>query len=520
VKIYEQPINIVRKFYEKYPVEDARKKASSFMAVCEAKPLEYFCPNVVQERVIKAVDEATSEAQIATILMTSGNGVGKTTISLQVLANLIYGKQNDWFEGEIYRKYPYPRTGWLITTPANIEENYFNPSSETSFYNKFRNHEVEYEKKGKTHVSYVNFKDANFQLNVKTFNQDVSEFESVTLGLVIIDEPCPQNIWKTIPARLRKGGIILMPMTPLDVDPYVVSEVVNLAADHEKGYRHIVGDAWEVTEEKPRGHYKTSVLEDQISRMDSDEVQARIHGEVNYFRERIYPSLDNDIHYVNPEDYPLKENYLYYHVVDPHDGRPNAEIWAAKTPEGRIIVFYERPESQDVDFWELRGGEDIDTHIPKVLFAEEKLSKLYGFRINPERYFDRHFAVQTRGTKKTSLVDDYMEKGWSVNLSYEAQNEVEYGHQKVRQMLNYLPDGKPGLVIYKNCYHAWNGLTHYIRRRPRTAKDMERAVGTGKIIEKFKDLPDCIRMLCCIDTFEEGETDYKYNDLNSALDYI
>lgn len=520
-RLSDHPENLAQDYVDEYGEGRGRNELKDLIKATEQNPLKYFVPNLVQERMIKKTANAMEESPIATVLMTSGNGVGKTLVSLHTIGNFIYGAQNGWFDYPAFNDFTFPRLGWLITSPSNLDENYFNKSSESSFYNVFRNKDIRPEKEGKQHINSVYFDDANFKLSVKTFNQAPSEFESVTLGLIIIDEPCPQNIWEQVPARLRRGGVILMPMTPLDVDPYIIQDVMEKANKGIIGYRHIVGDCFDVTDDKERGHYDKEVLKQQIARMDKDMVDARIHGEVTHFRERIYPDLDTDKHFVDPQDYPIKSNYLYYHVVDPHDSRPNAEIWAAYTPEGRWIIFSERPEEHDRKFWEMRGGEDMETHMTEVKFKEEKMLKEYGFPIQPERIFDRHFSNQKRGTQKTSLVEDYEDAGWSITNSYDAQNEIEYGHKKVRQVLRFLPDGKPGLVIWKNCQHTWNGLKSYIRKRRRTKSEMEKPLGEGKIVEKYKDFPDTVRILACHNVVDyDKEVNYHYKERKSALDYV
>lgn len=520
-KLPDQPEKLLEDYINQYGEKVGGEKYKQLLLATRVNPLKYFCPNLVQEKAIKETAKAMKESPIATVLLTCGNGVGKTIFSAQTLGNIVYGVQNDWFNYPAFRHFDYPRQGWLITSPSNLDENYFNEASETSLYSIFRNKKMRPEKEGKQHINSVYFDDANFKLSVKTFNQAPSEFESVTLGVVIIDEPCPQNIWEKIPARLRQGGLILMPMTPLDVDPYVVQDVMDKAEKNVIGHKHIRGDAFEVTKDRERGHYDKEVLEQQIARMDKDMVDARVHGLITHFRERIYPELNRDIHFVDPKDYPIQSNYLFYHVVDPHDSRPNAEIWAARTPEGRWIIFDERPEEKDRDFWNMRGGEDIHSHMKRVQFKEEELASRFGFPISPERIFDRHFSNQVRGTQKTSLVEDYEKEGWPITNSYEAQHEVEYGHDKVKTVLRYLPDGKPGLVIWNNCKHTWNGLKNYIRKRRTSKSDMEKPLGEGKIKEKYKDFPDVVRILACHNVVDYGETvNYHYKKRQSALDYV
>lgn len=49
-----------------------------------------------------------------------------------------------------------------------------------------------------------------------TYEQDLEEFESKTLGLVWADEPIPEAIYNACVFRLRMGGKVLLTATPLE----------------------------------------------------------------------------------------------------------------------------------------------------------------------------------------------------------------------------------------------------------------------------------------------------------------
>jgi signal recognition particle GTPase len=76
--------------------EDA--EALAYGAVSD--PLKYWCPHGGQERMIKSVAEAIERSKISVILATSANGWGKTTTTVNLLLNFVYGAQNGWFDYE------------------------------------------------------------------------------------------------------------------------------------------------------------------------------------------------------------------------------------------------------------------------------------------------------------------------------------------------------------------------------------------------------------------------------------
>jgi hypothetical protein len=331
--------------------------------------------------------------------------------------------------------------------------------------------------------------------------------ESFTAGVFVFDEPMPIHLWEAVPARARKGACLLMPMTPLECEPFIQDDIIEKAEAKVPGYRHITASAVDVLDDKERGHYSKAVFEAQVEKYSKEEYSARVEGKLMYFSERIYDTLDKDVHFVKPEDYPLKPEYLYFHVVDPGDGKPNAEIWGALTPNGRRIVFYEAPIQQDKDFWDMKGGLTVRDHIQQCLFLEEGFERRFGFKMHFNRIIDYHFANQTRGGLKTTLWDDYAREAKKLgvkfvfNPSYQAagtgENELTFGHQRVRQALQYLPDGSPGLVVWNTCYHTWRGLLHYVRKRAKTEAEMLKPATSRTIIQKYKDFPDVVRYFTC-----------------------
>jgi hypothetical protein len=506
MKLTEQPIQIIRKLAKK-----DIKKAKEFASIVSKDPLRYWTPNLVQERIIKELIEVSKETRVPTLLITSGNGTGKTAVIVNIICNLIYDTGNEWFDYPLFKKYPNPTHITLVTTPSNINKNYFSTSSGApSFDNFLYNRDVVYSKEGKNHITSVKFKGTPWNMDVITYNQAKSELESFTTGLFVFDEPPPLHFWEAIPARTRKGALILMPLTPLECEPYIQDEIMDKAEQGIKGYRHIRTSTLEVLDDKVRGHYEKEVFDGQVEKYSEDEYKARVDGKLMYFSERII-SVDEDIHRVAPEKYPLKPNYMYFHVFDPGDGKPNAEIWGAVTPEGRKIVFHEAPIDKSKDFWDMKGGTTVKDHIRQCLFIERGFEEKYGFKMNFTRIVDYHFANQTRGGLKTNLWEDYSREAKKLGVSFHlkasysttgsGETELIFGHKHLRQSLQYLPDGKPGLVFWDNCYHCWRGATHYVRKRAKTEAEMMQPATTRKIVQKYKDFVDVIRYFDCNEVY-------------------
>ena len=476
-------------------VEEEKKKI-------DAEPLVYFCPNLEQERMITAFVQSIRESKVSTVLITSANGTGKTTLSINLLGNLIFGVQNKWFDYPEIRRWQFPKQIWLITTPSNINSNYFSDNFDAASFNYwFKGKRFVPIKNGKNHITKISFPDRpDWNVDIYTYYQDLKEFESATVGIMVLDEPCPENIWRLLPARMRKGGNLFLPMTPLDCDPYIKDDIIDKANNNVKGYKHIEASAYSVTTDKERGHLDKDVLDGQIEKYSEDEVDARVFGRLMFFKERIIPNWNPAIHFVAPEKFPIKKDYLIYHIFDPADGRPNAEIWGALTPDGRRIVFGEMPLLNEVPFWEQKGGVPLEKHMLNVEFYESTLESQLGFPLKvKKRIVDYHFANQTRGTFKTNLLTDYRKAGWRLFESYKGvgEDELPYGHRKIIDALRIMPDGYPGLVIWNTCKHVSNAFEKYVRKRAKTEADLMKPANSGKIIEKYKDFMDVIRYFVC-----------------------
>ena len=509
-KLTEQPIKIIRKLAEK-----DKAKALEFAKIVANEPLKYWVPNLVQERMIKELVEVEKESRVPVFIITSGNGTGKTSFIVNTICNLVYDIQNGWFDFDLFKRFPNPTHITLVTTPGNLNKNYFSESTGApSFQNFLWNKDVVYSKEGKNHITNVNFKGTQWSMDTITYNQPKSELESFTTGIFIFDEPPPIHFWEAVPARTRKGALILMPLTPLECEPYIQDEIIDKADAGTKGYRHIKTSTLEVLDDKERGHYEKEVFMAQAEKYKPEEYEARVNGKLMYFSERII-TVDESVHRVDPSKYPLKSNYLYFHVFDPGDGKPNAEIWGAVTPEGRKIVFHEAPIDKSKDFWDMKGGTTVKDHIRQCLVIEQGFELQFGFKMNFTRIVDWHFANQTRGGLKTNLWQDYAREAkklgvsFNLNASYNTvgsgENELFYGHKHLRQSLQYLSDGKPGFVFWDNCFHCWRGITHYVRKRAKTEADMMKPATSRDIVQKYKDMMDTIRYFDCNEVYFKPE---------------
>lgn len=454
-------------------------------------PLKYFCPNEAQEQFINAIAFSHKDSKIPVILFTAGNGVGKTTITINSLLNLVYKPQNKWYDKGLFTNYPYPKVIWYCSTGEAIKNTIYPEIVRLAPEGSYDTY-----KDGKPIPARIVFS-GGWELIFKTYDQHPSTFESANVGLLVADEPMPEPLWKAVKSRRRMGAVTLLPMTPLYTPPYILDEVKTAVDRGDNGYYHIKASVYDACQKRgKRGHLDSDIVDSMIASYDPEERQARAFGEFTYFSGLIYPALNRDSHFVEPSDYPIPAYSKIFHVVDPHDSRLSASIWGAVTPDGRYIIFAEHPSDHKQPYWEMKRPQNIKQEV-KSWIEIEKIWKDNPVNI---RIMDRIFGWQNRGQR--TLQDIYLKEGIKQNKrfafspSYKAgrqEGEIQLGHKLVRSALEPMKDGKPGLVIYNTCYHTWNGLTHYVRKHETTANSADKGAGEGKIVEKYKDFPDVVR---------------------------
>lgn len=471
--------------------ELAELRKQEFLYAVEKDPLLYYVPTGANEKYINTVANSTKDSNIPVVLSTYANGTGKTNSTIQIILNIILGPQNGWFDYELFRNFPFPKRVWYISNAEALKAKII-PEFERLL--KSRPGICNFHKDGYPYTSRITFEN-NWAIYFKTYDQDPSTFESLRLGIIAFDEPAPEVIWNACKGRVDLGCLLLLPMTPLGCEPYILDEI-NLAAERgDKGYFHLTADKYSACKERGvRGYLDSRTVDEAMARLSEEEKQARGYGEFTYFSQMILPGLSPKLHFVDPEDYPLQTNYLYYVSVNPHEGRETPVIFGCKTPEGRHIIFDELPFDKTRHLWDMTSSPTVKEVSANIKFLEEK------YNIRPTRIIDKYMGRQRRGGEGKNLIDKYAEEGLSFIESYSSsskEGEIAFGHDKMSQLLKILPDGKPGLVIWNTCYHTWDGLSHYIRKRLTTKAGSDLPARAGKIVEKYKLIVDCVRYFVC-----------------------
>lgn len=176
----------------------------------------YYEPNGKVEQFIKMFGEDKHFVN----LLIAANGIGKTASIANILANICFTPKNKWFNYPLYTNFPYLKKGRVISDPTTIKEAIIPELKKWFPAGKY-----ETSKEGKSYEYRWKMADG-FEFDIMSMEQDLKEFESATLGFVLIDEPCPEAIFKASISRMRRGGIVGSFFTPLMGSAYFYDEFV------------------------------------------------------------------------------------------------------------------------------------------------------------------------------------------------------------------------------------------------------------------------------------------------------
>lgn len=171
---------------------------------------KYYNPNGKAERFVAMV----GMNKFFINLFIAANGVGKTAVLSNILPNIFFEPNERWFDYPLYKKWPYIPKGRIISDTQTVTKTIVPELHKWLPQGKYTSSKADkhYESWWTTNGGGIK---PNFEFDIMTYEQDVKQFESATLGFVIFDEPPPEAIWKASISRLRRGGIIICCFTPL-----------------------------------------------------------------------------------------------------------------------------------------------------------------------------------------------------------------------------------------------------------------------------------------------------------------
>lgn len=436
--------------------------------------IRYFTPHGGQ---IKLIEEIARPGAFV-VVAGAGNGWGKSHFVVALAAAIMWPELAPacFTKHELFRKWPYPKRARIISTHTELEEI---GSLQTAFKELFPKGQYKEKNKGKHYP--CEFKNSNgWVLDLMSYKQDVQEYAGPNIGLTIFNEPPPQDIYNESIARTRSGGVIVMAMTSLNENPWVVDSILNKADGNRIRVRY--GSSCENCKQHGTdGHLEHEQIEKILSVYDEDEREARFTGKPLAMSGRIFKTFDESVHVAKDEFRPPHSQDISIGMIaDPAIGKPFAMLWRWVDSAGVIHYFDEYPETQFI------GAKDSNLTVRE--YAELIRNREAGLKVDV-RILDRHFGNVRRTTGGLTLKEEFAEVGIEFIDSYALSGEeVETGIFKVKEYLRYDTKkeidslNRPKIIISPKCKNLIAAFRNW-GREPKT----------GKVKEEYKDFMDLVR---------------------------
>jgi hypothetical protein len=405
------------------------------------EPQLYYTPIGKGEQFI----DLASSGNYRTILLEAANGIGKTMLSINFLCHLFWKTDNPYFGGKLFKDWPYPKHGRVISDPNTVTETIIPMMKEIFPAGRYNNERFSTTKEGKRFEAHW-VTDTGWDFTIMTYEQDVKEFESANLGFILMDEPPPEPIYKANYARLRGQGIIILTETPLSGSQWIYDQFIELPPDKLEAQKKAVvhaelEDACE--EHGVRGFIKHERIMDMVSQYDEDDMMARVYGKHAHLSGLIFKKWTPQVHVIKP--FKLEDrDWLVVHALDPHPRVSDAGLWVAFGRDHRIIVCDE--------LWGDWDTNELAIRIKGI----DKFYRRKGWLLDPSAYVvDKHTG--------DSLAADLSALGLRYTPGSKARTEAI---RVIKDKLNYqIANGvfvvKPTIYVFDTCPQTIWELSHW-----------------------------------------------------------
>lgn len=458
----------------------AQELISQVRELRENESIRFFKPNQAQFNYIQSVGDPLGFI----VIFSAGNGIGKTAATVALIAAIIWPEiaPKDVFGSFIYQNWKFPRDFRIISTPQELGEG---GSIQREIAKWFPKGQYSANKNGKNYLSRYRAKD--FTVNLMSYDMAPEAFEGSTNGLVAFNEPPPRAIFNACAARMRKGGRLILPMTPLMDAAWIMDTLVSKASD-TKYIQLVSGDIEDnCIEHSKHGILKHEDIERMIKNYDPDELEARRSGKFMHLSGTILKTFDRNIHVAKEPIDPNQSDVTHTVVCDPAIGKPCAFLWAYVDKTKTVHIYDEYPN------FEFQGAKDDNLTVAD--YANIIRKKNEG-RIVSNYILDRHFGNTRRTLGGSTLKQEFDTAGIEFQDSYSMATdvEVETGILKIKDYLKYDKTkpmdalNRPKLIISPVCHNTITAMERW-SRNPKTMDPKE----------EYKDFADLVRYLVMSD---------------------
>lgn len=171
---------------------------------------------------------------------------------------------------------------------------------------------------------------------------------------------------------------------------------------------------------------------DMLNSLPPDLARAWVEGDWDVFEGQVFSDWRRDDHVIEPFEIP--EHWLRWRAVDWGYSAPFCCLWMARDPDtGRVVVYRE---------------------VYRTGLSDPEQAELVRDMTNNEEVINRTLADPSMWTARTlerqtkSTADVYREHGVALNR---ADNDRMIGLRRIRDALQMMADGRPGLLVFENC---------------------------------------------------------------------
>ena len=170
--------------------------------------------------------------------------------------------------------------------------------------------------------------------HLMSIEQSKMVFEGTTMDYAWFDEPPTRDIFIAVQRGLMaRSGLSWITATPLS-QPWIYDEIFRPGVEGtDEDIEVFRGTTYENTFLPPEE------IEKLKKRLTKDEIYARLHGEFQHLTGRVIKEYSPDRHFVPSFDIP--SHWPVWVGIDPHRNKPNAAIFIACAPDGRMYVCNE-----------------------------------------------------------------------------------------------------------------------------------------------------------------------------------
>ena len=457
-------IDTLKQKLSQYPVERLQQMIEIKQELKERDSREaakYYVPNGKAEEFIDLVGSDKCFVN----MFIGANGTSKTGTGANIVANIVFGVQSEWFKGlPLFERFPYIKKGRIISDPTTIKEKIVPELIKwlpRNTYKNFPDKLYETQKEGKYYASKFVFNNG-WVIDIMSNEQDVKAFESVDLGFLWIDEPMPQNQFLASLARGRLGMIVFWTYTPLFQAGWIKTWIdANINVEGMCDYIEAeMEDNCKI--HGVRGFFEHKSIQRIADSMPEDEKEARVFGKFGHLLGRVHKKFNRKVHVVKA--FQLNErDWTTYKALDPHPRVADHVLYLSVNRKGTKIISGELLSEGSVKQLYQRM---VDLEVKMQFRMEDRI-------IDPSAFNqDQHKKEKSVGSQLLDLGETYIRGSKSLMAGIK-RTETAFDYEMVGGKFVREPE----LFIMDNCPVMIKQLEEYVwaEHKGRSADDKEKS---------------------------------------------